>query len=262
MPPTLRRAPLLAGAIAVPVGVCALRRSGHTRANWRDRVVAFPGGVAVAVGALVALAVARARPPHACAYVLGMGALGLLDDVRGERGPRGLAGHLGALRAGRPSTGALKAAGALALAPLALPEREGRLDRGLAAAVLVLATHVGNLLDLRPGRAIKALLLLGGALALATRRAPPEPVASFLGPVIAFLPLDLRERAMLGDTGAGLVGALAGLWLVAALARRGRALAAGALLAVTAYGEARSLSVAIERIPGLRALDSFGRAHA
>jgi hypothetical protein len=224
--------------------------------------VAFPGGAVVALAAALELALGRARAPRSCAYVLGMGALGLLDDLRGERGPRGLAGHLGALRAGRPSTGALKAAGALALAPLAVPPAERPLDRGLAAVVLVLATHVGNLLDLRPGRAIKALLLLGGAVTLATRHAPPEPLPSFLGPVVAFLPFDLRERAMLGDTGAGLVGAVGGLWLVAALARRGRALAAGGLLGLTVYGEARSLSSAIERVPGLRQLDSIGRAHA
>jgi UDP-GlcNAc:undecaprenyl-phosphate GlcNAc-1-phosphate transferase len=258
--PSFRLVPVVAGALLVPAGVGALHRAGHTRANWRDREVAFPGGLAVAVAA--ALALPRAHAPRACGYVLGVSALGLLDDLRGERGPRGLAGHLGALRSGRPSTGVMKAAGALALAPLAVPSADGRTDRGLGALVLLLATHAGNLLDLRPGRAIKALLLLGGALTLGTRRPPPEPLPAFLGPVLAFLPYDLRERAMLGDTGSGLVGALAGLWLVAALGRAGRALAASLLAALTLYGEVRSISASIERIPGLRHLDSIGRADA
>jgi UDP-GlcNAc:undecaprenyl-phosphate GlcNAc-1-phosphate transferase len=70
---------------------------------------------------------------------------------------------------------------------------------------------------------------------------------------------DLRERAMLGDSGSNVVGALAGLWLVLALGTRGQLVALGVLLVITAYGEFRSLSALIERTPGLRQLDSFGR---
>ena len=56
----------------------------------------------------------------------------------------------------------LKAAGALGLALFVLAG--SALDTGdylLAAAVLVLATNLFNLLDLRPGRSLKALVLLG-----------------------------------------------------------------------------------------------------
>ena len=71
--------------------------------------------------------------------------------------------------------------------------------------------------------------------------------------------LDLRERGMLGDSGASLVGALAGLWLVLTLSGRGQLVALGLLAAVTVYGELRSISSLIERTPGLRQLDSWGR---
>lgn len=41
-------------------------------------------------------------------------------------------------------------------------------------------------------------------------------------PILVLLVPDLRERAMLGDTGAGAVGAVAGLWIVLTLPVIGR----------------------------------------
>jgi len=64
---------------------------------------------------------------------------------------------------------------------------------------------------------------------------------------------------MLGDTGSTLVGGLAGLWLVYSLSSTGQAIAAGVLVIITLYGEIRSISALVERTPGLRALDSWGR---
>ena len=70
---------------------------------------------------------------------------------------------------------------------------------------------------------------------------------------------DMRERALLGDSGASLLGALAGLWLVLTLSGVGQLVALALLGAVTVYGELRSISALIERTPGLRELDSWGR---
>ncbi|HTA06555.1 MAG TPA: hypothetical protein VK774_09350, partial [Solirubrobacteraceae bacterium] len=81
----------------------------------------------------------------------------------------------------------------------------------------------------------------------------------FAGPALIAGLYDLRERAMLGDTGANLLGALAGLWLVLALSEVGQIIALVLLVAITIYGEVRSISGFVERTPGLRQLDSFGR---
>ena len=70
---------------------------------------------------------------------------------------------------------------------------------------------------------------------------------------------DVRERAMLGDSGASLLGALAGLWLVLTLSGTGQLVALALLVALTMYGELRSISELIDRTPGLRQLDSWGR---
>ena len=70
---------------------------------------------------------------------------------------------------------------------------------------------------------------------------------------------DVTERAMLGDTGANLAGGLAGLVIVLALGATGQLVALALLLAVTVYGEFRSISALIERTPVLRTLDRIGR---
>ncbi len=122
-------------------------------------------------------------------YALGVLALGLLDDTlafeRAQPGTapaqRGWRGHGAAALRGELSTGALKAGGSLGLALLAMSYlglSDGRWL--LASGVLVLATNVFNLLDLRPGRSMKVFVVLGGALAVGRGRASPAVVA---GPV-------------------------------------------------------------------------------
>jgi len=79
--------------------------------------------------------------------------------------PRGWRGHGAAALRREWSTGALKGAGSLGLALFAVSFLQRSDARWLlAAAVVVLATNLFNLLDLRPGRAIKAFVLLGAGL--------------------------------------------------------------------------------------------------
>ena len=159
-------------------------------------------------------------------YVLGVALLGLLDDALGLGAatgtPRGWRGHAQAVMAGRFSTGAIKATGALALAAYAVSGR-GRenLDYLADLLLLLLATNLFNLLDLRPGRVEKAFALLLAGLCLgAWTAAPVEILGIFIGPVLVCAAFTLREQAMLGDTGSNLVGALAGISMLVVPRRR------------------------------------------
>jgi UDP-N-acetylmuramyl pentapeptide phosphotransferase/UDP-N-acetylglucosamine-1-phosphate transferase len=252
-----------------------LTAEGLTRENYRGRVVPFPAGVAIVAPALVALgacaAVARladarvlvAGLESVALYGLGVALLGLVDDLLS--GPpaksRGWRGHGAAVLGGGFSTGALKAIGSLGLALFVLRfEGSGAWSYLLAVALLVLTTNLFNLLDLRPGRAAKAFVLLGVGLTLGTWDVRPlEAIGLFAAPVLIVGLFDLRERAMLGDTGANLIGGLAGLWMVLSLGTTGQAVALAVVLALTVYGEFRSLSALIERTPLLRQIDSIGR---
>ena len=272
---------LASACLLAPGLLRALRDGGHTRLNYRERRLPFPFGVLVLASAVLALIplalldrlgsrdVLHPEELVVALYALGVIALGLVDDLlapahsRGEGAHRhrGLRGHAAAAFRGEPSTGALKAAGSLGLALLALSYLNLANGRWLlAAAVLVLATHLFNLLDLRPGRCIKAFVVLAAGLTIGA--GSPRPlwaVGLFAGPAIVAGVYDTRERALLGDTGASLLGALAGLMLVLTLSRTGQLVALALLAAITLYGELRSISATIERTPGLRQLDSWGR---
>src|SRR3954454_12954290 len=261
---------LAAALVLAPATQRALERGAFVRENYRGRTVAFPFGVLIVAAGVVSLipvalldrlGASDALPPElsrVLPFALGVAFLGLADDVLSapERGWRGHGGAV--LRAGF-STGALKAVGALGLALYVAPGDDG--DYVLAAAVLVLATNAFNLLDLRPGRAVKVFVLVGAGLTLGAWDARPlAALGLFAAPVLVAGVPDLREQAMLGDTGSNLVGALAGLWLVLTLSTLGLAIATGVLLIVTAYGEIRSISALIERTPPLRFIDSIGRS--
>jgi UDP-GlcNAc:undecaprenyl-phosphate GlcNAc-1-phosphate transferase len=265
---------LIAAAILAPALLRALGESGHTRANFRGRALPFPFGVLTLAAAPIALIPLLALQRFAstdvlpaqllpiAVYALGVLALGLLDDtLAGDASPRGWRGHGAATLRGELSTGALKAAGSLGLALLAMSYLG--LSNGrwlLAAGVLVLATNAFNLLDLRPGRATKAFVLLGAGLAIGSADLRTLwALGLFAAPALVAGVYDLRERAMLGDTGANLLGALAGLWLVLTLSGTGQLVALALLLVITLYGEIRSISALIDRTPGLRQLDSWGR---
>jgi UDP-GlcNAc:undecaprenyl-phosphate/decaprenyl-phosphate GlcNAc-1-phosphate transferase len=271
---------LLSAAIAMLATGPWLRdmvASGLARENYRGRLAAFPGGAVLIACSLIALAPLAVLDDRAdldlldpdlrrwAVYVLGVAMLGLLDDAlgRGAAGdaPRGWRGHARALLGGRFSTGAIKAVGALALAAYATQGR-GRQDLGYLTdlALLLLATNLFNLLDLRPGRVEKAFgLLLAGLCLGAWTTEPLTLLGVFIGPVPLIAAFTLRERAMLGDTGSNLIGALAGVSLLVTLGPDARLIALALVVALTLYAEFRSVSAVVERVPLLRALDSFGR---
>jgi hypothetical protein len=264
--------------LIVPPGVRGLHDAGLVRENYRGARLSFPLGAILATAALVALAPLAFLNDRAdldllapglrqwMPYLLGVAFLGFLDDSLGQGAaadaPRGWRGHARALRAGSLSTGAVKALGALALAAYVVSGRGLESWRYLAdVALLILATNLFNLIDLRPGRAEKGMALLGAGLCLgAWTIAPLELLGIFAGPVLIGAWFTLREQAMLGDTGSNLLGAVAGVWLLTTLGADARLIALAVVGGLTIYGELRSISVAIESVPPLRWLDSLGRA--
>jgi UDP-N-acetylmuramyl pentapeptide phosphotransferase/UDP-N-acetylglucosamine-1-phosphate transferase len=234
--------------------------------------VTLAGGPALAVAASASAALGAGSLPAAAAALtagLGSGAVGLYDDIVGARPEqksiKGFRGHLGALRHGRVTAGLVKIAGVgaagLAAAALLSAEKDRRglaraVDVALGAGVIAGTANLVNLLDLRPGRALKAGTLLGAPLSLGHRGGL---AAGPTGAAAALLPIDLGEEIMLGDAGANALGALLGV----ALAARSGPLLRAALLAgiagLTAASEKVSFTQVIERTPGLRELDALGR---
>jgi UDP-GlcNAc:undecaprenyl-phosphate/decaprenyl-phosphate GlcNAc-1-phosphate transferase len=259
--------------VLAPALRASLAENGFVRENYRGEQLPFPFGVSVIAAATVALvplaliyaatddSLTQDTPSLVLTFVLGVAGLGLADDAL-SGASRGWRGHGAAVMRGSFSTGALKAAGTLGLALWVTSGERTFGDQLLATGVLVLATNLFNLLDLRPGRSVKALVILGAALMIGEGEVHTfERLGLFIGPLLVAGVFDVREQAMLGDTGSNLTGALAGLWLVLVLGTTGQIVALAVLALITAYGEFRSISELVDRTPGLRHLDSIGRTH-
>ena len=235
------------------------------RVNHAGAPVTLLEGPVAVLAALAGLGVARLVTPATSTRtvataiaVTGAGIVGAYDDLYGSGQAKGFRGHLRALRQGRVTSGLVKIGGVglSALAAAAVVHREDRdrnlLDLGLDTALVAGTANLVNLLDLRPGRAAKAVVLLGTPL-----------LGSGAGPVVGAamgcLPADLAARAMLGDCGANALGAGVGTVAVCGLHRSVRLLALTAVVGLNLASERISFSAVIDRTAALRWLDSLGR---
>ena len=310
--------------VGAGIGTCAglgyvLRRkrikaSQWERTNFHGVTVSLRGGVAMAGASVASAAVASvlSDQPRAAlggaVAALGGGLAGYIDDVDqgahdGGKVAKGLKGHLGALAHGQVTTGVIKIAGigASALAASALVGSKATSVSGKAAdlalnTVLIAGTaNLANLLDLRPGRALKATVLVATPLSYfsaAAAKAPaweasvtsatasasgaasatPAAPASASGAsaqrllasglnaaAITALVEDLQETTMLGDTGANAAGALLGTSLAANDSRKLRLGATLGVVGLILASEKVSFSKVIAANPALNWLDQLWR---
>ena len=84
-------------------------------------------------------------------------------------------------------------------------------------------------------------------------------VAPLMGAAVGVLPEDLRERVMLGDTGANILGGVLGLVVVLECSRTARNGIFIALIVANLVSEFVSFSSVIDRVPPLRWFDRLGR---
>jgi UDP-GlcNAc:undecaprenyl-phosphate/decaprenyl-phosphate GlcNAc-1-phosphate transferase len=279
----MRRAVYAAAAGACAAGAARLAYSAMSRrppggpkawarTNHRGEPVTLLEGPAVAAGAIVgvlaqaglASASGWPGPPgwrRAAAMALGgagAAAFGAYDDLAGSGDRRGFRGHLGALRHGEVTTGAVKLGGIGATGIISAALAGGSpADVILNAGLVAGGANLLNLFDLRPGRAIKVATASGALLGAAGRDSVAAPLAAGL----ALLPEDLGERAMLGDSGANALGAMLGA-SAAGLSRTGRITLLVAIVAITAASEKVSFTKVIARTPALNRLDMLGRRPA
>jgi UDP-GlcNAc:undecaprenyl-phosphate GlcNAc-1-phosphate transferase len=254
-----------------------LRSPMLARRNYRDRPVPTAGGVLLVLAVLVieagravtgavglgdepGLTLPRSLVLFA---VFGFGLLGLVDDLLGGEDTRGFRGHLGALVGGRLTTGILKLLGGAGVAVVLVATPGFASGRRLVvdALLIALAANLGNLLDRAPGRAIKVGLLAYVPLAFALgTNAIGVAVAPVMGAAIGLLVPDLRERLMIGDAGANVLGAVLGLGVVLGLGQTARTTVLIVVAALNVVAELVSFSRVIERVPPLRAFDRLGQA--
>ncbi len=192
---------------------------------------------------------------------LGFFGLGLFDDLAGGGRAGGFRGHIGSLLKGRLTTGSIKAIGGMAIAFVVGGLWELQLVPAVVdGLVIAMSANLVNLLDLRPGRAVKGFFLAWIPLALMSW-ADPYLAASApaAGAAAAWLPADLKERGMLGDSGSNLLGAVVGGGVALQATVSAKLIVLIFLVLLTIVSERWSFSKAISKIPPLRWVDEIGR---
>lgn len=191
--------------------------------------------------------------------IVSAGFLGLLDDIWGNAESKGLKGHFKQLMNGRLTTGGLKAVGGGFLAIfLALPFSTTIGHLVLNSGIIALSINFINLLDLRPGRAIKVFLVGIGIVFIIGIKDPT--LGLLVGVVLAYFPYDLKERVMMGDAGSNILGLALGISFVWVLSIEGKLIYLFLLVIIHLYAEYYSITKFIEKSSYLKAIDRLGRS--
>lgn len=241
------------------------------RSSFSGKTVSLSEGAAAAAGVTVGSLCPGGM--GATAAIVSGAIAGAVDDHFEDRFPakgKGFSGHLGALKQGKITSGLFKigvigAGAAISAATIARADAARGDVRGASAsfvrwvgrtATIAGTANIINLLDLRPGRAIKASMVVSSVLLpLSTAKAP---LAATIGAGAACLPRDLEGTTMLGDLGANAMGGALGYGLACARPVVMWTGLAG-VVALTAASEKYSFSKVIEDTPVLAYIDGLGR---
>ncbi len=241
-----------------------------TRQHSDGTPVSLTEGIAASAGTLAGALAAPKGAREGALIAIGAGSLaGYIDDHLEERFPaqgKGLRGHIGALREGKISSGALKIliVGTGAAAGTLFLERSGGTVRRLvqwgSQTVLVAGSaNLMNLLDLRPGRAVKAGTAAAIASVFSTNPVNALLAAGTLGGGLACLPEDLRGETMMGDMGANAFGAGLGMAIASVHCPWIRWAGVIDVVGLTLLSEKVSFTKVIAETPWLDRLDRLGR---
>ncbi len=192
--------------------------------------------------------------------ILVMGFVGILDDALGNKSIQGFKGHFRAfILDKRLTTGFIKAVLSLIfILFINLYWYQKWLDIIINTLLILLTTNFINLLDLRPGRALK-VTLFNLVVILLLRQEEFLLIIPIMIVLILSLPLDLQAKGMMGDIGANVLGVVVGFLMVINLRLFIKIIMVLLLIAIHIYTEYYSLSKLIKDNRVLFYIDQIGR---
>ncbi|MEW6203296.1 MAG: hypothetical protein AB1546_15060 [bacterium] len=265
---------IILALIIFPLVINLARRGGHLRVNFRGEMIPSSAGIGFVllflIEKLITTTILPSGEQNIFAYiililVIGFGFLGLMDDFFAKREKGGITGHLRELtRQGTVSTALFKAFFALVLCTIvfkSIMKNEGLLP----VLVVSMSANSMNLLDVKPGRALKGFWLVFIFLAVfwqSSWNLPPmflfTTFASFFVWTIVYALWDFRCRAMMGDVGSNVLGMILGLMVIWGFPSYMHVAALIFLIILHLIGEFYSISKIIEKFSFLRWLDNLG----
>ena len=196
-------------------------------------------------------------------YIFSMMAMffaGALDDLIGNRNVSGLKGHFKSLFKGELTTGGFKALfGGFVGLVVSVCISSSIVDIIVNTLIIALSTNLMNLFDLRPGRAIKAYLLIMIPIYITLTGYTKVFPLLILPNVLAYFNTDLKARGMMGDTGSNVLGISIGVLMAFGYGIKVRVAWLVFLVLMHLITEKFSLTKIIEKNKVLKFIDDLGR---
>ena len=196
-------------------------------------------------------------------YIFSMMAMffaGALDDLIGNRNVSGLKGHFKSLFKGELTTGGFKALfGGFVGLVVSVCISSSIVDIIVNTLIIALSTNLMNLFDLRPGRAIKAYLVIMIPIYITLTGYTKVFPLLILPNVLAYFHTDLKARGMMGDTGSNVLGISIGVLMALGYGIKVRLAWLVFLILMHLITEKFSLTKIIEKNRVLKFIDNLGR---
>lgn len=261
---------ILAGALPFILELLALylllpmlQQGGAKRPNYLGQQIPVAAGISFPLVLLISYLPYRYFHIDTSGILIGvilMALLGLIDDLLGNRDAMGFKGHIYSLLQGQLTTGGLKMLmGGMTALYAATYCSQVWYWWLINALIIALATNLINLLDLRPGRAIKGFLIFLVPVLVLNGPINWWLLLPLLGIILAYFPFDLQARAMMGDTGSNVLGFVLGYYIANVPATGVKLGLLAILVALTLLSEKVSFSKIIEKVTLLSYIDQLGR---
>ncbi len=255
--------------LSIPMISKMLENSGMIRENYRGDMIPVGLGLVfiptLVINSIILIYSNIVPEKIIMIYMLlfasiAMSFVGIIDDSLGNRGVTGLIGHFKALFKGSLTTGAFKALlGGFVGLTLAVTLSKSIPNIIVATLVVALSTNMMNLFDLRPGRAIKAYVILAIIIFLASDKFNREVMMLIVPAVLAYFYFDLRALTMMGDAGSNVLGVSIGVFIVSSFDLPVQLVSLVLLVAIHVLTEKFSLTKIIENNKFLNYVDKLGR---
>ncbi|WP_101773009.1 glycosyl transferase [Peptostreptococcus faecalis] len=255
--------------LSMPMINSMLESSGLVKENYKNQLIPVGMGIsfipAVVVNAFIFLYFTVDPYQSVKIYILLFGIFsmcfaGIIDDSLGNRDITGLKGHFTSLFKGKLTTAGFKALlGGFIGLMISATLTKSIPNIIVSTLVIALSTNFMNLLDLRPGRALKVYTFFAFIIFIFASAFDKTVMMIIIPSVIAYFHRDIKAMAMMGDAGSNVLGVTLGIFIVMSFNIQIQITCLMLLILVHIVTEKFSLTKIIENNKVLNYIDGLGR---
>lgn len=263
---------ILYGLLILPLILKFIKSNAKYKCNYRNKEVYGSAGIAFIPGILFLCTIYLYIEKIICnrmeinVFLILIGVLsaaftGYIDDNTDDP-VKGIFKHIKQLLSGNITSGSIKAVtGIIVSFIISLIINNSSIDILISLLIISMTQNFINLLDLRPGRAVKSYFFLS-ILSLLSLNVSTIFISINLFMIIIlffYIPYEFKEIFMMGDTGSNVLGIIIGITIASSDNYLFKLFTLFILLYAQLFAETGSISALIEHNAILNLIDKAGR---